>query len=119
MARLNIIICDLCKNMSKATLQFGLTLQSGKGKNKEVKRAEICQKCYDVLIKKIESDFEFNNNFSLPRVEKVEIAEGESMVPSNINNVAPPPQPTCPHDKTSFDPPKQHQVQRLRRGVES
>jgi len=92
--------------MSKATLQFGLTLQSGKGKTKEVKKSEICQECYDRLYKKIENEFEFNNSFSSqPRMEKVEIAEGESIVPSNINNVVPPPEPSCLHEKTSFDPP--------------
>ena len=106
MARLNIIICDLCKSMSKVTLPFCITLQSGKGKNREVNKAEICQGCYDNLYKKIESDFEFNNSFSSqPRMEKVDITHGESIVPSNLNNVAPPPQPSCLHDRTSFDPP--------------
>lgn len=106
MARLSIIICDLCKSMSKVTLPFCITLQSGKGKTKEVKKADICQGCYDNLYKKIEHDFEFNNSFlPQPKVEKVDIAEGESIVPSNLNNIVPPPRPSCLHDRTSFEPP--------------
>ena len=114
MARLNIIICDLCKSMSKVTLPFGITLQSGKGKNKELTKAEICQKCYDSTRSRIESDFEFNNSFSSrPRTEnriashlsnpdKIEIAAGESIVPSNVDNIAPPPQKKCLHDEKSI-----------------
>ena len=114
MARLNIIICDICKGMSNVTLLFGVTLQSGKGKNKELTKAEICQKCYDDLTSRIKSDFDFDNSFSSrPRLEKnrtallpsplkVEIAEGESIVPSNVNNITPPPQPMCLHDRKSF-----------------
>ncbi len=111
MARLNIIICDLCKSMSKVTLPFGITLQSGKGKSKELTRAEICQNCYDLTLSRIESDFEFNKSFSTkPRMEvgtispdKIEIAVGESIVPSNLDNVAPPPQKMqCTHMHTSL-----------------
>lgn len=115
MARHNIIICDLCKNISKVTLPFGMTLQSGKGKNREITKAEICQKCYDSTRSRIESDFEFNNSFSsrprmetrgavshLPSSDKIEIAAGESIVPSNIDNIAPPPQKKCFHEHTSL-----------------
>jgi len=104
-ARLNIIICDLCKSISSATLPFALALQSGKGKDKEQTKAEICQKCYDSIYKKIESDFDFNKSLKpQPRLEKIEITEGESIVPSkNITSV--PLEHKCPHDKTSFDPP--------------
>ena len=115
MARLNIIICDLCKNMSKVTLPFGITLQSGKGKNKELTKAEICQQCYDATRGRIESDFDLNNSFSsrprretgrpannMPSPEKIEIADGESIVPSNVDNIAPPPrQMKCTHEQTS------------------
>jgi len=107
MARLNIIICDLCKQMSKVTLSFALTLQSGKGKDKEVTKSEICQKCYDNLKGRIKSDFDFNNSFSpQPRVEIIDIANGEVIVPSKLNTViAPPPQPSCLHEIKSFEPP--------------
>jgi hypothetical protein len=114
MARLNIIICDLCKGMSKVTLPYGMTLQSGKGKDREVTKAEICQKCYEDLSQRIQSDFDFNNSFSsrprkdikpaaeLSPIDIIEIAKGENMVPSNIDNIAPPPQPKCLHGATSI-----------------
>jgi hypothetical protein len=38
----------------------------------------------------------------LPSQDKIEIAEGESIVPSNIDNIAPPPrQMKCSHERTS------------------
>jgi len=111
MARLNIIICDLCKGISKVTLQYILTLQSGKGKDKEVTKAEICPTCHEDLIGRVKSEFEFNNSFSskprrehrtTPSQDVIEIVEGESIVASNVDNIAPPPQPRCLHDRKSF-----------------
>ena len=86
MAHLKIIICDLCKKISKAALPFMLTLQSGKGKGKEVTKAEICCPCYDKLYERIQSEFKFDS-FSQSHVEKIEIANGESIVKSNLNNI--------------------------------
>lgn len=107
MAKLNIIICDLCQNMSKVELPFTLTLQSGKGKDKEITKAEICITCYNELYKRIELDFDLNNSLiPQPRsMEKIKIAEGESIVPSRTNTVIAAPKPQCYHDKTSYDPP--------------
>jgi len=107
MARLSIIICDLCKSMSKETLPFMLSLQSGKGKNKEVTKAEICSTCLNELKSKIESEFNITNNFSQEtKVEKKEIAAGETIVASQLNNVtAAPARPECTHDANEFEPP--------------
>ena len=93
--------------MSKATLPFNITLQSGKGKNKEVTKAEICQQCYDATCSRIESEFEFNNDFSQKTRSgalspAIEITKGESIVPSNVDNIKPPPQPKCLHDRKSI-----------------
>ena len=105
MAKLNIIICDLCKNVSKVELPFTITLQSGKGKDKEVTKAEICIECYNELYKRIELDFDFNNSLTpQPRkTEKIEI-DGEVIVPSNLNTAATQ-KLKCQHERTSFDPP--------------
>jgi hypothetical protein len=94
--------------MSKVSLSFTLVLQSGKNKDKEVTKSEICQNCYDDLYGSIKSDFEVNNSFPLPQTEnpkKIEITKGETIVPSNTDNIALPPQPKCYHDKKSFDEP--------------
>ena len=106
MAKLNIIICDLCQSISKVELPFTITLQSGKGKDKEVTKAEICITCYNELYKRVELDFDFNNSLTpQPRkTERVEITDGETIVPSNLNIVATQEQ-KCYHDKTSYDPP--------------
>lgn len=91
-----------------------MTLQKGKGKNKEVFRAEICSTCFDVLTQKITSEIDLNQ---LPQsgagannipVEKKVIADGETLVPSSLDNVAPAParqSSVCRHEQASFEPP--------------
>lgn len=113
MARFSIIVCDLCPKISKEELPYSLALQKGKGKDKEVTKAEICSSCFSTLIEKIESDFDLNqlpqNNEQVMQIgEQKVIADGETLVPSNLDNVAKLPgriEQTCGHEKTSFEPP--------------
>lgn len=111
MARLSIIVCDLCRTVSNEELPYSLTLQKGRGKGKEVVKAEICSTCFSSFVEKIESDFDINQlpQNKTPKVlEKKVIAEGETVVPSNIDNITEIPSEyadKCPHNKTSFEPP--------------
>lgn len=121
MARLSIIVCDLCnvpshtirKGTSKEELPYNLSLQQGKGKDKEVHKAEICKKCFDGIITKLSDDFNVN---TLPQINMKQvvnippkvIAEGETIVPSSAENITDLPsknENTCSHEKASFEPP--------------
>ncbi len=107
MAKLSIIICDLCKKINEAKEEYLLTIQVGKGKDREVTKAEICSTCYEKLSDAINSEFEFNKLPQQQNSPGIEIGRGENIVPSNINNVAPPPQlqvDKCKHDSRSLTP---------------
>ena len=103
MARSAITVCDLCNKIVEDA-DFKLVLSSGKGKDKEVTKAEICLDCYEKIKSAIESSFDFNSDFSRPVIN---VLKGENIVPSTINNVTAAPQlkKSCSHEKKSYEPP--------------
>ena len=52
MAKINI--CDLCKQPAETNHRLSLFLRDGKKKT-EKKEAELCKKCYDLFLTRIES----------------------------------------------------------------
>ena len=95
MARINLIICDLCKKPNNSELY--LSLQDGRGKNKKVVKAEICQLCFEKLTNDI------NREYSLEPQKR--LGEGETIIPSKAENIVKNPRPKCYHDNNSYEPP--------------
>lgn len=64
MARLTLYFCDLCNEPSKQELEFEInlswkhekSLRTAKGKNTKNKKGDICQRCYNALVLKLEQE---------------------------------------------------------------
>lgn len=55
MARLNVVLCDLCKKISKTDSPATLKAVKGRGDDKQVISAELCSDCFDSLKAKIDT----------------------------------------------------------------
>lgn len=99
MARLSIIVCDLCKKMAEAT-DNKLQISSGKGDEKVVHKAEICQMCFDELRAKLDS------SVSLDRITQQSrpIAQPSEPVTPIATRRRPPPD-GCTHSNSKFNSP--------------
>lgn len=114
MAKLHISICDYCKEISKQPLDYTLTIRKKKEGN--LVRIEICNKCFGIFASKTKEDVNLDKiqqkDFSLPVAEDsqaIKIDEDVSLVPSKMSYGKSSGQKQssgCPHDRTSFDPPK-------------
>ena len=107
MAKLNLIICDLCNGLNKCKIPYVLSLAAGKGQDREVKKAEICKNCYDQLSDDIDSEFDLTNFSPNPKSQAVDLGAGQTIIPSQVNNIAPPPgrqaESKCAHDRKSME----------------
>lgn len=54
MARLNVVMCDLCKKISKTDEPGLLKATRGRGESKQVINAEVCDSCFYDLQTKID-----------------------------------------------------------------
>lgn len=98
MARLSIIVCDLCKKMAEST-NHKLQIASGRGDGKVAQKAEICQACFDDLKRRLDSSVSLNN-----------ITQPRAAAPSDgpITPIASrrrPPTDGCTHSNSKFDSP--------------
>lgn len=100
MARLSVIICDLCKKLSQSA---GNKLQLFSGKKLDVK-GEICQKCFDDIKAKFSAEVNLET-LNQPTARKV---HDGAIVPSTADNVAASPRRAttgCVHKNTKFQSP--------------
>ena len=54
MARLNVVLCDLCKKISKTDSPAILKAVKGRGEDKQVISAELCNSCFDDIKAKVD-----------------------------------------------------------------
>lgn len=103
MANLNITICDYCKGLQIVELPAKIIIQTGKGKNKEVFKADICSGCFDIFRAKVEERIDINKIPLNPQN-----GGGETIVPSRVDNIAEMDKVfanKCTHEHSSYDPP--------------
>lgn len=96
MAKLNIFVCDLCKQISLIS-NCKLTLISGRGKDRVTIKAEMCEKCEAGLRNKIDAEVNLEQAHPTP-------SRSEPLTPV-ASRRAPPDLSKCQHKNTSFNSP--------------
>lgn len=102
MARLNIIVCDLCGTSQKTDLEGRLTIKFGDIKPH---KAEICEVCVSDLLTRLNSDKVLQT--PKPSIKPKVLDNGEVIVPSALTNEqikhSNQKKPVCAHERTSFE----------------
>lgn len=99
MARLSIIVCDLCKKMAEST-NHKLQIVGGRGDDKVVSKAEICQACFDDIKRRLDSTVSLSNITDTNRG-----ATAVSSAPVTPLATRRKPAFSCTHTNTKFDSP--------------
>jgi hypothetical protein len=102
MARLNVVLCDFCKNISKTDVEPAkLRIVKGRGEDKINIQAEICDACLENFKKKIEQPV------SLENLSKPQAAPGGLVTPI-ASRRRPTDLANCEHKRTEFRTPFIH-----------
>lgn len=99
MAKLSVNICDLCKKMSNEDFSYALAIGKSGKTLKDIRRGDICNDCYDDLIKRLESSFDINKNTQDKVEAKLVPSAGRTPIAGKNTYV----EPECTHDRNYFD----------------
>ncbi len=102
MARINIVVCDLCGETQKASIDNKLSIKVGKDKPR---KAEVCAACTKDILERLDAD----KTTIQPKKTKQTGDNGEIIVPSALTNErikhSNQKKVVCAHERTSFEPP--------------
>lgn len=105
MARLNIIVCDLCGVKQTDAPQNKLSIKQGK---QPPIKGEICDTCASDLIDRVKYEKTGTNLVAKKQIAS-KTADGDAIVPSALTNEqikhSNKKSTVCTHERTSFEPP--------------
>lgn len=104
MSSIRVYICATCNRTSKDKFDAKLSLNKGKGENKQCRRTLVCDVCFEEFLAKIDDELDINEIFNnSTRIKSID--DGEKIIPSKAPPGGSRPNNNCPHEKSSYEHP--------------